>query len=117
MNKERRAKLSNIEDTLNEINADSMDLRGIKKIVSDCRSRLDNVANEEGAAYDNLLPSLQDGERGEAIQAALTAIEEADDAFENIHDVEMDEDEPEAWREVVSGYIEEAIDKLQEAQG
>ena len=65
MNKMRRKQLAEIQDKLAEI-----------------RDMIDSVLSDEQEAFDNLPESLQDGERGEAMQAAIDAMESAMDSCE-----------------------------------
>lgn len=65
MNKERRKQLSEIQDKLSEL-----------------RDMIDTVLSDEQAAYDNLPESLQESERGEAMQMAIEAMESAIESCE-----------------------------------
>ena len=60
MNKVRRKKLSEIQEKMSEL-----------------REMIDEVLSDEQNAYDNLPESLQDSERGEAMQTAIDAMESA----------------------------------------
>lgn len=71
MNKERRKSIERIIDELNEIQADLTSIRG-----------------DEGEAYDNLPEGIQSSERGDSMQEAIDAMDNAD------------------------GYLQEAIDYL-----
>lgn len=115
MNRQRRQRLSAIEGSLEIIDAEHMELTGIQKIVKDVKDRLENVLADEQEAYDNLLPSLQEGDRGETMQGAIEAMTEAEAQLKIVADAKDDEDE--AWRLVVDEAIDEAIAKVQEAQG
>lgn len=63
MNKDRRKHLSEIQSKLAEL-----------------RDMIDTVLEEEQEAFDNLPESLQESERGEAMQAAIEAMESAMDS-------------------------------------
>ena len=65
MNKVRRNQLSEIQGKLAEI-----------------REMIESVLSDEQDAYDNLPESLQESERGEAMQAAIDAMESAMDSCE-----------------------------------
>lgn len=65
MNKLRRKQLSEIQTKLCEL-----------------RDMIDTVISEEQEAYDNLPESLQEGERGEAMQTAIDAMESAMESCE-----------------------------------
>ncbi len=67
MNAERRKKLDDILSRLEQIRADI-------KIVKD----------EEQEAYDNLPESFQNGEKGEAMQSAISSLEDADNDVDSI---------------------------------
>ena len=54
----------------------------IKEKLSELRDMIDMVLSEEQEAYDNLPESLQESERGEAMQAAIDAMESAMDSCE-----------------------------------
>ena len=60
MNKLRRKQLSEIQDKMAEL-----------------RDMIDMVLSEEQDAFDNLPESIQESERGEAMQAAIDAMESA----------------------------------------
>ena len=63
MNKDRRKQLSEIQSKLAEL-----------------RDMIDTVLEAEQEAFDNLPESLQESERGEAMQAAIDAMESAMDS-------------------------------------
>lgn len=60
MNKQRRKEIEKVVSQLEDIQAD-----------------IDALRDEEEEAYDNLPESLQDSERGEAMQEAIDQLEEA----------------------------------------
>ena len=65
MNKARRKQLDEIQGKLSEL-----------------RDMIDTVLAEEQEAYDNLPESLQESERGEAMQTAIDAMESAIESCE-----------------------------------
>lgn len=67
MNKARRKTLAEIQERLDE-------LKGL----------IDGVLCEEQEAFDNLPESLQDCERGEAMQEAIDALESAVSSCEEV---------------------------------
>jgi len=69
MNKERRKKLQNIVERLEAVKSD-----------------LENVTDEEQTAYDNMPESLQETDRGDAMQEAIEAMESARDSIEEAID-------------------------------
>ena len=69
MNKERRKRIESLQDQIAEIQAD---LQWLKE--------------EEEEAYDNLPDGIRDGERGDAMQEAIDAMENADNALQEAYD-------------------------------
>jgi len=65
-------------------NARRKELSALISEIEDVRSRLETVKEEEQEAYDNLPESLQDGERGEQMQAAIDAMENADSLLDDL---------------------------------
>lgn len=57
-------------------------LREIIEELSELRDRLDEVKDDEQAAYENLPDSLQGSERGQAMEEAVQNIEECVDSIE-----------------------------------
>lgn len=76
MNKQRRAEIRNIIDSLNEI-----------------KTQLDSVAYDEQFAFDNLTEGLQCSMRGEKIEECAETLSEAvdglDDIISNLEDIIM----------------------------
>lgn len=76
MNKQRRAEIRNIIDSLNEI-----------------KTQLDSVAYDEQFAFDNLTEGLQCSMRGEKIEECVETLSEAvdglDDIISNLEDTIM----------------------------
>ena len=69
MNKTRRNAISEIQDKIAELQADPQWLK-----------------EEEEEAYDNLPDGIRDGERGDAMQEAIDAMENADNALQEAYD-------------------------------
>ena len=69
MNKSRRATLTMIANAMEEL-----------------KSRLETVRDEEQDAFDNMPESLQESERGEAMQEAIDNMEYAMDSLEEAVD-------------------------------
>ena len=69
MNKERRKSIERIVDKLNEIQAD-----------------LAWVRNDEEEAYDNLPEGIQSNERGDSMQEAIDAMDDADGSLQEAID-------------------------------
>ena len=69
MNKDRRKSIEQIVDKINEIKAD-----------------LTCVRNDEEEAYDNLPAGIQSSERGDSMQEAIEAMDDADGALQEAVD-------------------------------
>lgn len=69
MNKERRKRIDEIIDQLNDI-----------------KDEIGSVLEEEQEAFDNMPESFQDGERGEAAQVSIDALENANSSAEETTD-------------------------------
>ena len=69
MNKDRRKSIEQIVDKINEIKAD-----------------LTCVRNDEEEAYDNLPEGIQSSERGDSMQEAIEAMDDADGALQEAVD-------------------------------
>ncbi len=69
MNKERRKSIERIVDKLNEIQAD-----------------LAWVRNDEEEAYDNLPEGIQSSERGDSMEEAIDAMDNADGSLQEAID-------------------------------
>ena len=67
MNKSRRATLTMIANALEEL-----------------KSRLETVRDEEQDAFDNMPESLQESERGEAMQEMIDNIDYANDSLDDV---------------------------------
>lgn len=50
-------------------------------------SMIERVADAEEEAYDNLPESIQNGERGEKMEAAIDLLEEAGDQIDDVLDI------------------------------
>lgn len=95
MNKTRRAALNALQDRITELAIS--DLFPCIEAIAD---ELETLKDEEAEAFDNLPQSLQEGEKGQDMQAAVDSMESAlellrafadletnaDDAFANIED-------------------------------
>lgn len=67
MNKERRKSIAAVIERINTLGAEKLAIW----------EELDGILSEEQDAYDNLPESLQQAERGEAMQNAIYAIDNA----------------------------------------
>jgi hypothetical protein len=66
MNNERRKRIAAVID-----------------LMTDARSKLDDLLNEERDAYEALPDNLREGSKGEAIETAIDALESAVTNMEN----------------------------------
>ncbi len=100
MNKARRKELSEVIRELNMM-SDKNDLYSII-------NALDNIKDDEQDYFDNIPENLQYSQRAEASEEAINNMDEALDLLNEVYDAdEFDKD---------SGLIQEAIDKIEEAQ-
>jgi hypothetical protein len=72
MNKDRRKALRDIQDQLDNIPS-----------FDDLKGELQDVLDAEQEAYDNMPESLQNGDNGQRMQAALECIQAAIDALDS----------------------------------
>jgi prefoldin subunit 5 len=89
MNKERRKALSDLRSTL----------EGIKGDIDTARDTLSSLKEEEGDYKDNMPESMQGGEKGDAADSAVSALEDADSELDTAMTT-----------------IDEAISKIEEAE-
>ena len=66
MNKTRRKELVEIQEEIKSIMEDA---DALKEKVEELKDKIEAVRDEEEMVYDNLPESLQEGERGEKMQA------------------------------------------------
>lgn len=74
MNKSRR----------NQISEQQVAVADLVTQAEAIKESLENIRDEEQDAYDNLPESIQNGERGEASQAAIEALDEAIAAMDDV---------------------------------
>lgn len=60
------------------------ELEAIAALLSDAKGRLEAVRDEEQEAFDNMPEGLQQGERGQAMEEAVSTLEDAASALEDI---------------------------------
>lgn len=77
MNKSRRKELENIKSKLSDYLTEMEELKGR---LDEFNEEIECVRDEEESAYDNLPESIQEGERGEQMQAAIDAMDNAMDS-------------------------------------
>lgn len=116
MNNKRRMALAKLQTEALDIDTDDVELGhdDYKAKAQEIKAKVDEVCAEEQEAYDNLLPSLQDGERGEAMKACIEAMESASNALDSINDLNPD-NEPD-WRDSIGGALEDFDSSIEEAQ-
>jgi hypothetical protein len=102
MNKKRRREL---DDIFRRIELVKLALENVPD-VDDIRTELETVKDAEQEAFDNLSDAFQNGERGQAMEAAINAMDEAMDKLQETAD---------AMVEHVDA-MQEAMDKIMEAQ-
>jgi len=101
MNKERRKKLSEI---IGELEAGELSHEEINDIISE----LEYLHDEEETAFDNLGESLQQTERGQAMETAIDNLDDALSSLEDALDYATDSDDFE-------DAIDDAISSIEEA--
>ena len=62
----------------------ALKLRALATSLDEIKSDLQPVLEEEQEAFDNLPESLQDGDRGQAMQGALDTMQEILDDLDNL---------------------------------
>tara|TARA_B100000161_G_C33459165_1_gene372688 strand:+ start:131 stop:364 length:234 start_codon:yes stop_codon:yes gene_type:complete len=55
-------------------------------LMADAKAIIEEVLDEEQEAYDNMPEGLQTSERGEAMQEAITNLEDANSSVDEIED-------------------------------
>ena len=79
MNRERRAALAALLDDLQ-----CTGLLEARDRVQDIHDALETLRDDEQDAFNNLPPSLQDGERGQAMEDAIGRMEDALSALSDV---------------------------------
>ena len=79
MNNKRRAKLKKIIDKIKGLvfPIDTDDVNDVQNLASELYDDVEDLYSEESDSYDNLPESLQDSERGEAMQDAMDELDNA----------------------------------------
>jgi hypothetical protein len=101
MNKQRR---KNINDVIKRLTAVQSEFD--KSELSDIKSDIEGIRDEEQDYFDNMPESLQGGEKGDAAQEAVNAMEDAIGYLEEVENDEIVEEQD------VADKIQEAIDRL-----
>lgn len=99
--KEQIGKLQVLKDEIDE------QMVEFSEKLDEVKSEIDRLYEEEEECYDNLPESLQEGERGEAMQEAMDNLENASDCIQNL----MDELESAGICSIdeAVGYLDEAM--------
>lgn len=87
MNKERRKTLDSIMARIEAVKS------AVEKVKADFESLaedIESVRDEEQEAFDGLPESLQSGERGQAMEHAVSQLDEALDAVRELADLDVD---------------------------
>lgn len=100
MNKMRRKELSGIIKSLNVV----IDKNNLYSIINE----LDSIKDDEQNYYDNIPENLQYSQRAEDSEQAIDNLEEALDLLNELYNSDQFDKESEL--------IQEAIDKIEEAQ-
>ena len=61
-------------------------IAGVQSQLEALKQEIDSILEEEQEAYDNMPESLQNGERGEAMQGAIEALESAVSSCEEVEE-------------------------------
>lgn len=84
MNKDRRKQIDALTTRINDA----------RRLLADLADDIANtVAADEQDAFDNLPESVQGGERGQAMEAAISALEDAAEAIRDCDDALSSADE------------------------
>lgn len=73
-------------DRRKRIRAELTNLEKAMGLLSDIKSALEDIRDEEQEAYDNMPESFQNGDKGEAAQAAIGELDSAIDALDGALD-------------------------------
>lgn len=74
MNKQRRKAIEHLRNRLD----------GLKLAVGELRNEVEALRDDEQEYYDNMPQSFQDGEKGQAAEAAVSSFDEALSAMDEI---------------------------------
>lgn len=100
MNKIRRAAIASVANDIHILmcQLDSWEEfveAGGKDAIEDFRTRIGDIMDEEQEYFNNMLASLQNGEKGERAQEVIEQLQEVNDELETI-DVDEDDFDGEA---------------------
>lgn len=98
MNKDRRNTINALYARLNTVQENLKLPDGLLDELADIIQEIENVKDEEAEALSNLPESLQEGERGQAMQEAIDALEDATakvgEYFDSLNETFGDNDAP-----------------------
>jgi hypothetical protein len=102
MNKKRRKEL---DELFRRIELAKIAVESVPD-VDDIRTELETTKDAEQEAFDNLPESVQGGERGQAMEASISAMDEALEKLQEVADAVV----------TMADDLQEAMDKIMEAQ-
>jgi recombinational DNA repair ATPase RecF len=85
MNDARRKALKKLQDKVAELR------ENITEDLEEILVAVEEIKGEEEEAYENLPESLQQGQKGDRAQAAITALEELQSGLEELRDFDFDQ--------------------------
>jgi hypothetical protein len=95
MNKDRRSRIGKMVELLHAAK-NKIEALDVESALTEAKEALDEVRNEEQEAFDNMSENLQGGERGDAMQEAVSelesAVSELDEALEMLNMVDKVEE-------------------------
>lgn len=110
MNKTRRKQLSLLQDRITHWrNTLELNLSEIATGIDSIQEELETLRDEEEESRDALPESLQDGERGLAMEEAVSRMDTANEALLNLFEaISFD---------AFEGHFDEAFEAIEEAKG
>lgn len=102
MNKARRAALDKLQD---RITAAKVGMEALQAEVEQIKDELEALRDEEQDAYDNLPESLQQGEKGQDMEAAIGSMDSGIDGLQEIADA------------LAGELLDEAVSNIEDAKG
>lgn len=102
MNKDRRKKLDALQDRITAAKAGA---EALAAVVAEIREEIETLRDEEQDSFDNLPEGLQQGEKGQAMEDAVNAMDDAMSELESFGD-DIDVD-----------HLESAFSRVEDAKG
>lgn len=107
MNKQRRAEIAKTVAKVNAIKEKAEAFKeGILGLIEDAKSEVESLKDEEQEAFDGMPESLQQGDKGQAAEAAVSNLESGNEKLQEIMES----------LENLESEFQEAIDSLESAQ-